>query len=152
MQRGWSRSRTLSVSYVAGTASPLEQRGSTTQVWTWFMFFFFNLVIFFSQLFFPLNIFYFVERILFLVIHLVSVCIVNISYLGMNFSSFFLWLSCDMLYMQAGFIVWTKKISFQRYIQVMKGMKFSLDNRFSLWDISFVNAFRETIASSWFRV
>lgn len=32
LQRGWSRSRTLSVSYVAGTASPLEQRGSTTQV------------------------------------------------------------------------------------------------------------------------
>ncbi|CAG2055238.1 unnamed protein product, partial [Timema podura] len=32
-QRGWSRSRTLSVSYVgAGTTSPLEQRGSTTAI------------------------------------------------------------------------------------------------------------------------
>ncbi|GLH09346.1 DmX-like protein 2, partial [Gryllus bimaculatus] len=32
-QRGWSRSRTLSVSYVgAGTNSPLEQRGSTTAI------------------------------------------------------------------------------------------------------------------------
>lgn len=30
-QRGWSRSRTLSVSY-AGTTSPLEQRGSTTAI------------------------------------------------------------------------------------------------------------------------
>lgn len=30
-QRGWSRSRTLSVSYMGGgTTSPLEQRGSTT--------------------------------------------------------------------------------------------------------------------------
>jgi hypothetical protein len=32
LQRGWSRSRTLSVSYAAGTTSPLEPRGSTTQV------------------------------------------------------------------------------------------------------------------------
>ncbi|CRK90097.1 CLUMA_CG003815, isoform A [Clunio marinus] len=31
-QRGWSRSRTLSVSYAAGTTSPLEPRGSTTQI------------------------------------------------------------------------------------------------------------------------
>ncbi|XP_014244478.1 dmX-like protein 2 isoform X1 [Cimex lectularius] len=31
-QRGWSRSRTLSVSYGAGTTSPLEQRGSTTAI------------------------------------------------------------------------------------------------------------------------
>ncbi|XP_054286224.1 dmX-like protein 2 isoform X3 [Macrosteles quadrilineatus] len=31
-QRGWSRSRTLSVSYAAGTTSPLEQRGSTTAI------------------------------------------------------------------------------------------------------------------------
>ncbi|XP_023723664.1 dmX-like protein 2 isoform X1 [Cryptotermes secundus] len=32
-QRGWSRSRTLSVSYIgAGTTSPLEQRGSTTAI------------------------------------------------------------------------------------------------------------------------
>lgn len=31
-QRGWSRSRTLSVSCVPGTASPLEPRNSTTQV------------------------------------------------------------------------------------------------------------------------
>lgn len=32
-QRGWSRSRTLSVSYMgAGTSSPLEPRGSTTQI------------------------------------------------------------------------------------------------------------------------
>ncbi|XP_066993059.2 dmX-like protein 2 isoform X2 [Anabrus simplex] len=32
-QRGWSRSRTLSVSYVgAGTTSPMEQRGSTTAI------------------------------------------------------------------------------------------------------------------------
>lgn len=34
LQRGWSRSRTLSVSYAAGTTSPLEPRGSTTQVRT----------------------------------------------------------------------------------------------------------------------
>ncbi|XP_055600709.1 dmX-like protein 2 isoform X2 [Uranotaenia lowii] len=31
-QRGWSRSRTLSVSCPAGTVSPLEPRGSTTQI------------------------------------------------------------------------------------------------------------------------
>ncbi|XP_058830024.1 dmX-like protein 2 isoform X2 [Topomyia yanbarensis] len=31
-QRGWSRSRTLSVSCPAGTVSPLEARGSTTQI------------------------------------------------------------------------------------------------------------------------
>lgn len=31
-QRGWSRSRTFSVSYAAGTTSPQEPRGSTTQV------------------------------------------------------------------------------------------------------------------------
>ncbi|XP_073977920.1 rabconnectin-3 alpha isoform X3 [Rhodnius prolixus] len=31
-QRGWSRSRTLSVSYGPGTTSPLEQRGSTTAI------------------------------------------------------------------------------------------------------------------------
>ncbi|XP_055700241.1 dmX-like protein 2 isoform X2 [Phlebotomus papatasi] len=31
-QRGWSRSRTLSVSYIPGTSSPLEPRGSTTQI------------------------------------------------------------------------------------------------------------------------
>uniref|UniRef100_A0A1B6CLX3 RAVE complex protein Rav1 C-terminal domain-containing protein n=1 Tax=Clastoptera arizonana TaxID=38151 RepID=A0A1B6CLX3_9HEMI len=31
-QRGWSRSRTLSVSYAAGATSPLEQRGSTTAI------------------------------------------------------------------------------------------------------------------------
>ncbi|KAL1117874.1 hypothetical protein AAG570_004187 [Ranatra chinensis] len=31
-QRGWSRSRTLSVSYGAGTISPLEARGSTTAI------------------------------------------------------------------------------------------------------------------------
>ncbi|CAH1397585.1 unnamed protein product [Nezara viridula] len=31
-QRGWSRSRTLSVSYGAGTTSPMEQRGSTTAI------------------------------------------------------------------------------------------------------------------------
>lgn len=31
-QRAWSRSRTLSVSYVGGTTSPLEPRGSTTQI------------------------------------------------------------------------------------------------------------------------
>uniref|UniRef100_A0A2M3ZQU8 Putative secreted peptide n=1 Tax=Anopheles braziliensis TaxID=58242 RepID=A0A2M3ZQU8_9DIPT len=31
-QRGWSRTRTLSISCPAGTVSPLEPRGSTTQV------------------------------------------------------------------------------------------------------------------------
>ncbi|XP_058066512.1 dmX-like protein 1 [Anopheles bellator] len=31
-QRGWSRSRTLSISCPAGTVSPLEPRGSTTQI------------------------------------------------------------------------------------------------------------------------
>lgn len=38
LQRGWSRSRTLSVSYAAGTTSPLEPRGSTTQVRNLFLF------------------------------------------------------------------------------------------------------------------
>lgn len=37
---GWSRSRTLSVSYPAGTASPLEPRASTSQVRIVISFFF----------------------------------------------------------------------------------------------------------------
>lgn len=31
-QRGWSRSRTLSMSYTAGVNSPNEPKGSTTQI------------------------------------------------------------------------------------------------------------------------
>lgn len=44
LQRGWSRSRTLSVSYPAGTTSPLEPRSSTTQVRFFYLSVFFSFV------------------------------------------------------------------------------------------------------------